>query len=45
MFAGRGTMQWRWIAAFAAAFALIALLVDNSYYQLILSNVLVWERQ
>ena len=42
MFAGGGTGQWRWIAVFAAAYGLVALLVDNSYYQLILSNVLVW---
>ena len=42
MFAGGGTKQWRWIAGFALAYGLVALLVDNSYYQLILSNVLVW---
>jgi len=42
MFASGGTRQWRWIAVFALAYGLVALLIDNSYYQLILSNVLVW---
>ena len=31
-----------WILAFVAAYALIALLVRNSYYQLIMTVVLVW---
>jgi len=34
--------HWPWILAFAAAYGLLALAVDNSYYQLIMSNVLVW---
>ncbi|HEY5667105.1 MAG TPA: branched-chain amino acid ABC transporter, partial [Gammaproteobacteria bacterium] len=31
-----------WILAFAVIYGLIALGVDNSYYQLIMTNVLVW---
>jgi ABC-type branched-subunit amino acid transport system permease subunit len=31
-----------WILAFVAAYALLALLVGNSYYQLIMTVVLVW---
>jgi branched-chain amino acid transport system permease protein len=34
--------HWLWIAAFGVAYGAVALLVDNSYYQLILSVVLVW---
>jgi branched-chain amino acid transport system permease protein len=34
--------HWPWIIAFAVAYALITLGVDNSYYQLIMANVLVW---
>jgi branched-chain amino acid transport system ATP-binding protein/branched-chain amino acid transport system permease protein len=34
--------HWPWILAFGIAYALVALFVDNSYYQLIMSNVLVW---
>jgi branched-chain amino acid transport system permease protein len=42
MFASGGARHGPWIAAFAAAYALVAIVVDNSYYQLILVNVLVW---
>ena len=34
--------HWRWIAAFAIAYGALALLVSNSYYQLIMTVVLVW---
>jgi branched-chain amino acid transport system permease protein len=34
--------HWPWIAAFGAAYGALALTVDNSYYQLIMSVVLVW---
>ena len=42
MYATATPRHWPWIAGFAAAYALLALAVDNSYYQLIMSNVLVW---
>ena len=42
MFSKNSAKHWPWIAAFAAAYALLTLVVDNSYYQLIMSNVLVW---
>jgi branched-chain amino acid transport system permease protein len=34
--------HWPWILAFGAIYGLITLGVANSYYQLIMSNVLVW---
>jgi branched-chain amino acid transport system ATP-binding protein/branched-chain amino acid transport system permease protein len=34
--------HWRWIAAFAIAYGALALFVTNSYYQLIMTVVLVW---
>jgi branched-chain amino acid transport system permease protein len=34
--------HWPWITAFALVYALLTLIVDNSYYLLIMSNVLVW---
>jgi branched-chain amino acid transport system permease protein len=34
--------HWLFIAAFGAAFSALALFVDNSYYQLILTLVLIW---
>ncbi len=42
MFATDTARHWPFIAAFAAGFGLLALVVDNSYYQLIMANVLVW---
>jgi len=42
MFSTDTPRHWPWIALFAAAYAVLALVVDNSYYQLIMSNVLVW---
>ena len=35
-------VHWRWIAAFAAGYGVLALFVENSYYQLIMTVVLVW---
>ena len=37
-----GSKHWLWIVAFGAAYGLLALFVDNSYYQLIMTVVLVW---
>jgi hypothetical protein len=34
--------HWPWITGFVIVYGSIALLIDNSYYQLIMSNVLVW---
>jgi len=34
--------HWPWIIAFGVAYTLLTLVVENSYYQLIMSNVLVW---
>jgi branched-chain amino acid transport system permease protein len=34
--------HWLFIAAFGAAYSALALFVDNSYYQLILTLVLIW---
>jgi branched-chain amino acid transport system permease protein len=42
MFFTGGAKHWPWIAAFAGIYALGALVVDNSYHQLIMSNLLVW---
>ena len=42
MFSTDTPRHWPFIAAFAIAYALLTLAVDNSYYQLIMSNVLVW---
>jgi branched-chain amino acid transport system permease protein len=42
MFSTVTPKHWPWIAAFAVTSLLITLAVDNSYYQLIISNVLVW---
>lgn len=42
MFSTTAPKHWPWIAAFALAYALLTLAVSNSYYQLIMSNVLVW---
>ncbi|HUF71880.1 MAG TPA: branched-chain amino acid ABC transporter ATP-binding protein/permease [Gammaproteobacteria bacterium] len=42
MFATEAPKHWPWILAFGLAYASLALVVDNSYYQLIMTNVLVW---
>jgi ABC-type branched-subunit amino acid transport system ATPase component/ABC-type branched-subunit amino acid transport system permease subunit len=42
MFSTPTAKHWPWIAAFAGIYALLTLVVDNSYYLLIMSNVLVW---
>jgi branched-chain amino acid transport system ATP-binding protein/branched-chain amino acid transport system permease protein len=42
MFSTDTPPHWPWIIAFGLAYASIALVVGNSYYQLIMSNVLVW---
>jgi branched-chain amino acid transport system permease protein len=34
--------NWAWIAGFVGVYALVAAFVDNSYYQLIMTVVLVW---
>jgi branched-chain amino acid transport system permease protein len=34
--------NWAWIVAFVGAYALVATFVGNSYYQLIMTVVLVW---
>jgi branched-chain amino acid transport system permease protein len=34
--------HWPWIVGFGVLFVILALVIDNSYYQLIMSNVLVW---
>jgi branched-chain amino acid transport system permease protein len=34
--------NWVWIAAFVGVYALVAVLVGNSYFQLIMTVVLVW---
>jgi len=39
---GRGLRHWLFIAGFGAAYGLLALFVENSYYQLIMTVVLVW---
>jgi branched-chain amino acid transport system permease protein len=39
---GRAPRHRLWILSFGAAYALLALVVDNSYYQLIMTVVLVW---
>ena len=39
---GREPRHRLWILGFGAAYALLALVVDNSYYQLIMTLVLVW---
>ena len=38
----RATRHWPWIAAFVLAYGSPALAVDNEYYQLIMTVVLVW---
>jgi len=42
MFSTDSAKHWPWIAAFIGAYGLLTLVVDNSYYLLIMSNVLVW---
>jgi branched-chain amino acid transport system permease protein len=42
MFSTVTPKHWPWIVGFGFAGVMITLLVDNSYYQLIMSNVLVW---
>ena len=42
MFSTDTPRHWPWIVAFGASYALIAVFVQNSYYLLIMSNVLVW---
>jgi branched-chain amino acid transport system permease protein len=42
VFSTAGPKHWPWILAFGLAYAALALVVDNSYYQLIMTNVLVW---
>ena len=42
MFSTEAPKHWPWILAFGLAYASFALVVDNSYYQLIMTNVLVW---
>jgi branched-chain amino acid transport system permease protein len=42
MFARGRDRNWAWIAAFVGAYALVAVFVGNSYYQLIMTVVLVW---
>jgi branched-chain amino acid transport system permease protein len=42
MFSTVTPKHWPWIAALGVAGVIGTLLVDNSYYQLIMSNVLVW---
>ena len=42
MFQSRARTHWPWVLAFAAVFVAISLVIDNSYYQLIMTNVLVW---
>jgi ABC-type branched-subunit amino acid transport system ATPase component/ABC-type branched-subunit amino acid transport system permease subunit len=34
--------HWPWIVAFGVVYAAVAILIENSYYQLIMTNVLVW---
>jgi branched-chain amino acid transport system permease protein len=38
----RSPRHWLWILAFGLAYGVLALFVDNSYYQLIMTVVLVW---
>ncbi len=38
----RATRHWPWIAAFALAYGALGLSVENEYYQLIMTVVLVW---
>lgn len=38
----RTTRHWPWIAAFALGYGALALAVENEYYQLIMTVVLVW---
>lgn len=42
MFSTDTPKHWPWIVAFGVGYTLLALVVDNSYYLLIMSNVLVW---
>jgi hypothetical protein len=42
MYRATSRKHWPWIVTCLAAFGLLALVIDNSYYQLIMSNVLVW---
>jgi branched-chain amino acid transport system permease protein len=42
MFSTVTPKHWPWILALGIAGVIVTLLVDNSYYQLIMSNVLVW---
>jgi branched-chain amino acid transport system permease protein len=42
MFGAGGGRHWWWILAFGAAYGLLAAFVENSYYQLIMTVVLVW---
>jgi ABC-type branched-subunit amino acid transport system ATPase component/ABC-type branched-subunit amino acid transport system permease subunit len=42
MFSTETPPHWPWIIAFGLVYALLAFAVGNSYYQLIMSNVLVW---
>jgi branched-chain amino acid transport system permease protein len=42
MFERSRDRHWAWIVAFGGVYALIALFVQNSYYQLIMTVVLVW---
>ena len=42
MFSTATPKHWPWMLGFVVAYGLLALVVDNPYYQLIMSNVLVW---
>jgi branched-chain amino acid transport system permease protein len=42
MFESKGSTHWPWILAFAVGYAILTAVVENSYYQLIMTNVLVW---
>ena len=42
MSADRSIRHWLWILGFGLAYGVLALFVENSYYQLIMTVVLVW---